>query len=65
MDFKRQMSAAEKPAFSTLGVMRVKNPKDCGVVELDRRQWVSRLSEKPDNPDDESGHVRNILLEAG
>lgn len=50
VDFKRQMSAAEKPAFSTLGVMRVKNPKDYGVVELDKRGWVSRLSEKPDNP---------------
>lgn len=50
MDFKRQMSAAEKPAFSTLGIMTVENPKDYGVVELDKRGWVSRLSEKPDNP---------------
>ena len=50
VDFKWQMSAAEKPPFSTLGVMAVENPEDYGVVELDKRRWVSKLSEKPDNP---------------
>ena len=50
VDFKRQMSAAEKPPFSTLGIMAVENPEDYGVVELDKRGWVRRLSGKPDNP---------------
>ena len=50
VNFKRQMSAAEKLPFSTVGVMVVENPEDYSVVELDKRRWVSRLMEKPDNP---------------
>ena len=50
VDFKRQMSATEKPPFSVLGIMPVENPADYGAVELDKRRWVSRLSERPNNP---------------
>ncbi len=48
--FKAKISVADKPPFSLLGVMTVENPKDYGVVELDKRRWVSKLSEKPNNP---------------
>ena len=50
VDFKRQMSAAEKPPFSVLGVMTVENPEAYGVVEVDNRRWVSRLVEQPAHP---------------
>ena len=48
--FKAQMSSNDKPPFSVLGIMKVENPEDYGVVELDKRRWVSRLSERPNNP---------------
>ncbi len=50
VDFKRQMSATEKPPFSTLGVMAVENPEDYSMVELDNRRWVSKIAEQPDDP---------------
>lgn len=35
---------------STLSVQRVPDPENHGVVEVDRRFWVSKLVEKPTNP---------------
>ena len=48
--FKEQMASGDKPPFSVLGVKEVVNPENYGVVELDRRQWVSKLVEKPKDP---------------
>ena len=48
--FKEKMSSKDKPSFSVLGVKEVVNPENYGVVELDKRQWVSKLVEKPKNP---------------
>ena len=48
--FKEQMASGDKPPFSVLGIKEVVNPENYSVVELDKRQWVSRLVEKPKNP---------------
>ena len=50
MAFKAQVSSESEPPFSTLGVMEVVNPENYGMVELDRRRWVSKLIERPNNP---------------
>ena len=48
--FKVKISAAAKPPFSILSVMTVENSEGYGAVELDTRQWVSKLSERPNKP---------------
>ena len=48
--FKEQMASGDKPPFSVLGIKEVVNPENYSVVELDKRQWVSRLVEKPKDP---------------